>query len=150
MSCLIYLFFLCQLTCWSRYIWGRIVDLWSVIMTFLKHNIDYHHLLCFPIITWMYEGGCSNCSTLLLLMVLLSRRRETSSEVPGDLRQFPILRIQPNMAVRQTQHPECSRGSLEKQDYSRSRRDNWRRRRSGGGVGKRRSQWGPETITLTF
>ena len=154
MSCLIYLFFLCQLTCWSRYIGGRIVDLWSVVMTFLKHNLDYVIMFLFYVFlsvnTWMYEGGCSNCSTLLLLMVLLSRRRETSSEVPGDLRQFPILRIQPNMAVRQTQHPECSRGSLEKQDYSRSRRDNWRRRRSGGGVGKRRSQWGPETITLTF
>ena len=54
----------------------------------------------------MYDGGCSNCSTLLLLMVLLSRRRETSSEVPGDLRQFPIFRIQPNMASRQDQQAE--------------------------------------------
>ena len=93
----------------------------------------------------MYEGGCSNCSTLLLLMVLLSRSRETSSEVPGDLRQFPILRIQPNMASRQEQQPEVG-GSLEKQDLY----DQERRGGPSGGVGKWRKRMGPETRQFTF
>ena len=51
-------------------------------------------------ITWTYGGGCSSCSTLLLLVVLLSVNKEMSSAVV-DFKQFPIFLIQESIAAQQ-------------------------------------------------
>ena len=51
-------------------------------------------------ITWTYGGGCSSCSTLLLLLVLLSVNKEISSAVV-DFKQFPMFLIQASMAEQQ-------------------------------------------------
>ena len=91
----------------AGHVGGRIEDLRDRAVGLLvkSDSINITHLSYTTVTTWTYGGGCSSCSTLLLLVVLLSVNKEMSSAVV-DFKQFPIFLIQESIAEQQLEGGE--------------------------------------------
>ena len=104
----LYLLLLRELAGWAGHVGGRIEDLRDgVVGLLLTGTVLIYVIRDDYTTTWTYgyRAGCSSCSTLLLLVVLLSVNKEMSSAVV-DFKQFPIFLIQASMAEQQLEGGE--------------------------------------------